>query len=152
MPFLGHLGTTELAYAALSGVYYLIFAAMGYGLSNAILSMISRQAGENNRLNIVNTLRHGYLLAAILAFVAIVLLFWLTQHYGQSGSVFARCPCGKWLYEHPNFWSNLSLWLSTFQFLFDLYPETKWLLFLLQSLRVLLISYLIIGLFLEAGA
>ncbi|HRD07321.1 MAG: MATE family efflux transporter [Saprospiraceae bacterium] len=73
--FLGHLGTTELAYAALSGVYYLIFAAMGYGLSNAILSMISRQAGENNRLNIVNTLRHGYLLAAILAFVAIVITF-----------------------------------------------------------------------------
>lgn len=75
--FLGHLGTKELAYAALTGVYYLIFAAMGYGLSNAILSMISRQAGENNRNNIINTLRHGYIVAAILAGAAFVITYLL---------------------------------------------------------------------------
>ncbi|MBK9689105.1 MAG: hypothetical protein IPO65_15645 [Saprospiraceae bacterium] len=73
--FLGHLGTKELAYAALTGVYYLIFAAMGYGLSNAILSMISRQAGENNRINIINTLRHGYIVAALLAGLATGITF-----------------------------------------------------------------------------
>ncbi|MBK7007176.1 MAG: hypothetical protein IPH36_00110 [Saprospiraceae bacterium] len=73
--FLGHLGTKELAYAALTGVYYLIFAAMGYGLSNAILSMISRQAGENNRMNIINTLRHGYIVAALLAVLATGITF-----------------------------------------------------------------------------
>lgn len=77
--FLGHLGTKELAYAALTGVFYLIFAAIGYGLSNAILSMISKQAGENNRDNIINTLRHGYILAAILSVLGIFLTFFIMK-------------------------------------------------------------------------
>lgn len=75
--FLGHLGTKELAYAALTGVYYLIFAAVGYGLSNAILSMISRQAGEDNRGSIINTLRHGFIVAGILSAIAVFSTFFL---------------------------------------------------------------------------
>lgn len=73
--FLGHLGTRELAYAALTGVYYLIFTAIGIGLSNSILSMISRQAGENNRQEILNTLKHGFLIAFTLSATAIVFTF-----------------------------------------------------------------------------
>ncbi|HMU04760.1 MAG TPA: hypothetical protein PJ990_14100, partial [Saprospiraceae bacterium] len=33
--FLGHLGSVELAMAGITGVYYLIFSALGYGLNNA---------------------------------------------------------------------------------------------------------------------
>jgi multidrug resistance protein, MATE family len=77
--FLGHLGTKELAYAALTGVYYLIFAAIGYGLSNAILSMISKQAGENRRDGIINTLRHGYILAAILFGIGLLVTFFVIK-------------------------------------------------------------------------
>ncbi len=61
--FLGHLGTKELAYASLTGVFYLIFAVLGYGLSNSVLTMISKNAGENRRELIINTLRHGYIIA-----------------------------------------------------------------------------------------
>lgn len=45
--FLGHYSSEALAYAGISGVYYLIFAGIGYGLNNGLQSLISRRAGEN---------------------------------------------------------------------------------------------------------
>lgn len=45
--FLGHLGEQELGVAGLTGVYYLIFAAIGFGLNNGLQSLISRRAGEH---------------------------------------------------------------------------------------------------------
>jgi multidrug resistance protein, MATE family len=73
--FLGRLGTQELALAALTGVYYLIYAAIGYGLTNAILSLISKQAGENKRDLIINTLRHGFIIAICLTFIGTIITF-----------------------------------------------------------------------------
>jgi multidrug resistance protein, MATE family len=77
--FLGHLGTKELAYASLTGVYYLIFAVLGYGLSNALLSMISKLAGENNRENIFNTLRHGHLIGLAIFMVGVFTTYFLLE-------------------------------------------------------------------------
>lgn len=65
--FLGHLGSKELALAGITGVYYLIFASIGYGLNNALLSIMSRKAGEENRSEIFVTLWHGVVLGCILA-------------------------------------------------------------------------------------
>ncbi|MBC7903666.1 MAG: MATE family efflux transporter [Gemmatimonadaceae bacterium] len=51
--FLGHLHNTgpesanALSTAGITGVYYLIFAAIGYGLNNGLQALISRRAGEN---------------------------------------------------------------------------------------------------------
>ncbi len=47
--FLGHFDKSgnALAVAGLTGVYYLIFSAIGYGLNNGLQSLISRRAGEN---------------------------------------------------------------------------------------------------------
>jgi MATE family multidrug resistance protein len=45
--FLGQLGEQELGVAGLTGVYYLIFAAIGFGLNNGLQALISRRAGEN---------------------------------------------------------------------------------------------------------
>jgi putative MATE family efflux protein len=74
--FLGHLGNVELALAGITGVYYLIFAAIGYGLNNALLAIMSRRAGEENRRQIFSTLWHGLVIAFFLAlgFVAFTLL------------------------------------------------------------------------------
>ncbi|MBK6565621.1 MAG: hypothetical protein IPG18_10620 [Saprospiraceae bacterium] len=47
--FLSQLGVKELGLVGLVGVYYLIFSAIGYGLNNALLAIMSRRAGENNR-------------------------------------------------------------------------------------------------------
>lgn len=65
--FLGHLGNKELALAGITGVYYLIFSAIGYGLNNALLSIMSRRAGEENRNEIFSTLWHGVIIGLILA-------------------------------------------------------------------------------------
>ncbi|HRO08607.1 MAG TPA: MATE family efflux transporter [Saprospiraceae bacterium] len=67
--FLGHLGSKELALAGITGVYYLVFASIGYGLNNALLSLMSRKAGEENRNAIFVNLWHGVLLGWILASV-----------------------------------------------------------------------------------
>ena len=71
--FLGHLGSRELALAGITGVYYLIFSAIGYGLNNALLAIMSRRAGENNRNEIFSTLWHGLILAVMLALLFIVM-------------------------------------------------------------------------------
>ncbi|MCZ2100534.1 MAG: MATE family efflux transporter [Chitinophagales bacterium] len=67
--FLGHLGSQELALAGITGVYYLIFASLGYGLNNALLSLMSRKAGAENRNAIFVILWHGILLGLLLAVI-----------------------------------------------------------------------------------
>ena len=78
--FLGQLGSVELALAGITGVFYLIFSAIGYGLNNALLAIMSRRAGEDNRNEIFSTLWHGLILATLLASVFII---------------------GTWLFVHP---------------------------------------------------
>lgn len=45
--FLGHLSEQALAIAGITGVYYLVFGVMGFGLSNGLQAVMSRRAGEN---------------------------------------------------------------------------------------------------------
>jgi MATE family multidrug resistance protein len=45
--FLGHLSEQALAVAGITGVYYLVFGVMGFGLSSGLLALMSRRAGEN---------------------------------------------------------------------------------------------------------
>jgi len=47
--FLGHYSQDPLAIAAggITGVYYLIFAAIGYGLNNGLQTLIARRAGQD---------------------------------------------------------------------------------------------------------
>lgn len=65
--FLGHLGSKELAMAGITGVYYLIFSAIGFGLNNALLSIMSRRAGEGSQNLIFSTLWHGLVIGTIFA-------------------------------------------------------------------------------------
>ena len=45
--FLGHHSEQSLAIASITGVYYLVFAGIGFGLNNGLQTLISRRAGEN---------------------------------------------------------------------------------------------------------
>ncbi|MBZ5855953.1 MATE family efflux transporter [Flavihumibacter profundi] len=45
--FLGQLGEQSLAAAGITGVYYLIFAVVGFGLNNGLQALISRRAGQD---------------------------------------------------------------------------------------------------------
>ena len=65
--FLGQLGEQELGVAGLTGVYYLIFAAIGFGLNNGLQALISRRAGENRVDEIGILFSQGVRIALVIA-------------------------------------------------------------------------------------
>jgi putative MATE family efflux protein len=71
--FLGHLSREALAAAGITGVYYLIFGVIGFGLNNGLQALISRRAGENRPQEIGLLFTQGiYISLAIAAFGIIV--------------------------------------------------------------------------------
>lgn len=70
--FLGRLGEQELAVAGITGVYYLVFAVIGFGLNNGLQALISRRAGANKISEIGNLFNQGMRLS--LAFSAFSIL------------------------------------------------------------------------------
>ena len=74
--FLGHYSQQALAAGGLSGVYYLIFAMIGYGLNSGLQTLISRRAGENLPGEIGKIFSQGVLISLIIAFTGI-LISWL---------------------------------------------------------------------------
>lgn len=67
--FLGHYSEESLALAAITGVYYLVFAGLGFGLNNGLQTLISRRAGENRPEEIGKIFNQGVFIAfAIAAF------------------------------------------------------------------------------------
>ncbi|HEX2607924.1 MAG TPA: MATE family efflux transporter [Flavisolibacter sp.] len=88
--FLGHLSGEALATASITGVYYLIFAGIGFGLNNGLQSLISRRAGENRPEEIGRIFNQGILLSFAIAAFGILftwflapLLFKGSIHSGQ---------------------------------------------------------------------
>ncbi len=73
--FLSGLGEKELASAGLTGVYYLIFAVMGFGLSNGLQALIARRAGENRPTEIGKLFYHGVWLALAFSAIGITVTF-----------------------------------------------------------------------------
>jgi putative MATE family efflux protein len=77
--FLGYLDTEHavaLGVAGITGVYYLIFAALGNGLNAGIQSLIAKHAGENKPQQIGHVFFNGVIVAIILAVLGI-LITWL---------------------------------------------------------------------------
>ncbi|MGZ3909874.1 MAG: MATE family efflux transporter [Flavisolibacter sp.] len=74
--FLGHLSEQALATASITGVYYLIFAGIGFGLNNGLQSLISRRAGENRPEEIGKIFNQGVLVSLVIALFGI-LFTWL---------------------------------------------------------------------------
>jgi putative MATE family efflux protein len=75
--FLGHLNEQALATASITGVYYLIFAGIGFGLNNGLQALISRRAGENRPEEIGKIFNQGVLISLLIAATGIVLTFFL---------------------------------------------------------------------------
>src|SRR5450432_2856240 len=73
--FLGRLSEDALAAAAITGVYYLIFAAIGFGLNNGLQALISRRAGENRPGEIGKLFIHGVGISLGIAVVGIILTY-----------------------------------------------------------------------------
>src|SRR5450432_494064 len=73
--FLGRLSEEALAAGAITGVYYLIFAAIGFGLNNGLQALISRRAGENRPGEIGKLFIHGVGISLGIAVVGIILTY-----------------------------------------------------------------------------
>jgi multidrug resistance protein, MATE family len=78
--FLGHYSHDKyaLAVAGITGVYYLIFAAIGFGLNNGLQSLIARRAGENRPEEIGGLFTQGVLIGLIMAAVGIIITWTIT--------------------------------------------------------------------------
>jgi multidrug resistance protein, MATE family len=74
--FLGHYSQQALAAGGIGGVYYLIFAMIGYGLNSGLQTLISRRAGENRPDEIGKIFSQGVFISLIIAAIGI-LLTWL---------------------------------------------------------------------------
>src|SRR6478735_6798642 len=75
--FLGGLGEQQLAVAGITGVYYLIFAVMGFGLNNGLQSLIARRAGENKLHEIGNLFNHGIRITLVISAFSIIVTYLL---------------------------------------------------------------------------
>src|SRR5690349_189935 len=71
--FLGHYDQEALAIAGITGVYYLIFAMIGFGLNNGLQALIARRAGENRPEEIGKILSQGVYIAIAIAAVSITI-------------------------------------------------------------------------------
>ncbi|MGB8192049.1 MAG: MATE family efflux transporter, partial [Chitinophagaceae bacterium] len=75
--FLGALGVEELGAAGITGVYYLIFAAIGFGLNNGLQALIARRAGENRPQEIGKLFAQGVRIALIIAVIGILITYFI---------------------------------------------------------------------------
>ena len=75
--FLGHLSEQALATASITGVYYLIFTGIGFGLNNGLQALISRRAGENRPEEIGKIFNLGVLLSLLIAAAGIIITYFI---------------------------------------------------------------------------
>lgn len=76
--FLGHFNNESLALAGVTGVYYLIFAAIGFGLNNGLQALIARRAGENRPEEIGKIFNQGVLISLCIAAIGISVTYLFT--------------------------------------------------------------------------
>jgi MATE family multidrug resistance protein len=76
--FLGHHSEQSLAIAAITGVYYLIFAGIGFGLNNGLQTLISRRAGENRPQEIGKIFTQGIYIGLLISVVGILFTLFIT--------------------------------------------------------------------------
>lgn len=75
--FLGHLSEEALATASITGVYYLIFAGIGFGLNNGLQALIARRAGENKAKDIGRIFHQGIFISLCFAGAGILLTYFV---------------------------------------------------------------------------
>ncbi|HLF47491.1 MAG TPA: MATE family efflux transporter, partial [Chitinophagaceae bacterium] len=79
--FLGWLGETELGVAGITGVFYMVPALIGNGLSSGLQAIISRRAGENRPAEIGKTFAQAIWIAMFFAAGAILLTYLFAPYF-----------------------------------------------------------------------
>lgn len=70
--FLGHFSQHALAVASITGVYYLVFAMIGFGFNNGLQTIIARRAGENRPAEIGKVFGQAVFLTLIISAIGIL--------------------------------------------------------------------------------
>ncbi|MEP7278407.1 MAG: MATE family efflux transporter [Bacteroidota bacterium] len=112
--FLGRLSEQSLAAAAITGVYYLIFAAIGFGLNNGLQALISRRAGENRSQEIGKLFVHGVGLSMGIAVAGIVLTYTLAP------MVLRFSIHDKWLLQQSVSFLKIRIWGLPFLYVYQM--------------------------------
>lgn len=73
-----------LAAAGITGVYYLTFSAIGYGLNNGLQSLISRKAGADQPAEIGKLFNQGLILALVMALAGILFTYLFAPYIFQK--------------------------------------------------------------------
>lgn len=75
--FVGRLGENELAINGVSGVFYLLLAMIGYGLSSGLQVLMARRIGEGKRKALGQVLANGIVLSLCFSIALTALSLWL---------------------------------------------------------------------------
>jgi Na+-driven multidrug efflux pump len=63
--------------AGITGVYYLVFGAIGFGLNNGLQALIARRAGENRPEEIGKLFSQGVRVAMVIALIGILITYFV---------------------------------------------------------------------------
>ncbi len=114
--FLGHYDSDPyaLAVAGITGVYYLIFAAIGYGLNNGLQALIARRAGENRPDEIGKLFTQGVFIALLVAAAGILLTYVFTPY------IFSLIIHDPAVQEKAVNFLNIRIWGLPFLYIYQL--------------------------------
>jgi putative MATE family efflux protein len=112
--FLGHLSEEALATASITGVYYLIFGGIGFGLNNGLQAFISRRAGENKAGEIGKIFQQGIFIALSIAAIGILLT------YLVAPPIFRATIHSEKIYNHVISFLNIRIWGLPFLYIYQM--------------------------------
>ena len=75
--FLSKLGEQTLGVAGITGVFYLVFAVIGFGLNNGLQALIARRAGEGRVNEIGNLFNQAVRITLVFAAISIALIYFV---------------------------------------------------------------------------
>lgn len=83
--FLGKLGERELGLNGITGVFYLILAMIGYGLSSGIQVQLARRAGAGDKDGLARLFGNGVMLSVLFSLVLMLITLWSVPFlFGES--------------------------------------------------------------------
>jgi putative MATE family efflux protein len=82
--FLSRLGKEELGAAGITGVFYLVFGSIGYGLNNGLQALIARRAGESRPEEIGKLFSQGIRVALVISVIGILVTYFLAPYIFRS--------------------------------------------------------------------
>lgn len=112
--FLGHYSTDALAVASITGVYYLVFAGIGYGLNNGLQALISRRAGEGRLDEIGKLFNQGIYISLAIAATGILITYFLAPvvlQYALSSDT---------IYQKAIVFLKIRIWGLPFLYIFQM--------------------------------